>query len=345
MGNRGDVYERHYMSTFIDADCQAINLGTTRREDLIRHVGRLERHEGAPYELNDEQKLEISNNPEVVALIESREKHAREIKMLGYRTNKAAEGTLCHERYTIAQRKLNSLKNKLRDELLERAINDFHETVHVAEVDRQMLGILPDEVLTPSDIEYELEERATAVRLLFQPVEDLDVFRLADLRVQLVQALTQLCHRQESPRQFKTSTLSILRQKSNGGVQAPNPPFQEIDMIMSTEDMITNDQRASTISVIDPSTNPTRTLASTQNLLDTTDYYCAFCKWEDSEAGPGKRNHIYRPDSLRRHVRNQHFVRMATFEGFHCPYQGCPAFLAGVPHFMAHAKRSHHHSL
>ncbi|KAG4439199.1 hypothetical protein IFR05_005320 [Cadophora sp. M221] len=211
MGNRGDVYERYYMSTFIDADYQAINLGTTRREDLIRHVGRLERHEGAPCELNDEQKLEISNNPEVVALIESREKHAREIKMLGYRTNKAAEGTLCHERYTTAQRKLNSLKNKLRDVLLERAINNFHETVHVAEVDRQMLGILPDEVLTPSYIEYELEERATAARLLFQPVEDLDVFQFANLRVQLVQALTQLCHRQESPLSEGTSGLSTLQ--------------------------------------------------------------------------------------------------------------------------------------
>ena len=78
MGSRGDVYERHHMSTFIDADCRAINLGTTRREDLIRHVGRLERHEGSPEELNDEQKLEISNDAEVVALIEDREERPKD---------------------------------------------------------------------------------------------------------------------------------------------------------------------------------------------------------------------------------------------------------------------------
>lgn len=53
MGNRGDVYERHYMPAFIDADCQAIYLGATRRDDLIRAVGRLERHDQAPTELTD----------------------------------------------------------------------------------------------------------------------------------------------------------------------------------------------------------------------------------------------------------------------------------------------------
>jgi hypothetical protein len=30
MGNRGDVYERYYMPNFVDKDCLAIYLGTTR---------------------------------------------------------------------------------------------------------------------------------------------------------------------------------------------------------------------------------------------------------------------------------------------------------------------------
>lgn len=47
MGNSGDVYERYYMLLFIDADCQAIYLRTTRHEDLIRAIGRLERHDDA----------------------------------------------------------------------------------------------------------------------------------------------------------------------------------------------------------------------------------------------------------------------------------------------------------
>ncbi|PVH71727.1 hypothetical protein DL98DRAFT_367011, partial [Cadophora sp. DSE1049] len=169
MGNRGDVYERYYMSSFIDADCQAIYLGTTRRDDLIRAIGRLERHEEAPDKLNNEQKLEISNNPEVVALIASRKRYAEKIKRQGYITIKDAKGTFWHTKHTKAQRELNSLKNQLRDMLLDKTIDEFHETVHVTEVERQMLGILPAEVLTPSNIEYELEERATVARLLFQP--------------------------------------------------------------------------------------------------------------------------------------------------------------------------------
>jgi hypothetical protein len=53
MGNRGDVYERYYMPNFVDKDCLAIFLGTTRRDDLVRAVGRLERHSGAPDDLTD----------------------------------------------------------------------------------------------------------------------------------------------------------------------------------------------------------------------------------------------------------------------------------------------------
>jgi hypothetical protein len=53
MGNRGDVYERYYMLAFIDRDCQAIYLGSTRRDDLIRAVGRLARHKRAPKHLTD----------------------------------------------------------------------------------------------------------------------------------------------------------------------------------------------------------------------------------------------------------------------------------------------------
>lgn len=69
MGHRGDVYERYYMPAFIDTDCQAIYLGSTRREDLIRAVGRLSRHERAPQALNDLQKFEISQDPKILELI------------------------------------------------------------------------------------------------------------------------------------------------------------------------------------------------------------------------------------------------------------------------------------
>jgi hypothetical protein len=66
------------------------------------------------------------------------------------------------------QRDINCLKTKLSRKLLDKTIDKFHETVHLAEVERQMRGILPSlEVLNPSTIKFELEERATVARLLF----------------------------------------------------------------------------------------------------------------------------------------------------------------------------------
>ncbi|OBT81691.1 hypothetical protein VE02_10212, partial [Pseudogymnoascus sp. 03VT05] len=66
IGNSGDVYERYYMPDFVDKDCQGIYLGTPRRDDLIRRVGRLARHGRCPSSLTDEQKLEIKNHPDIV---------------------------------------------------------------------------------------------------------------------------------------------------------------------------------------------------------------------------------------------------------------------------------------
>lgn len=50
MGNCDKVYEIYYMPNFVDKDCLTIFLGTTRRSDLVRAVGPLERHRGVSSE-------------------------------------------------------------------------------------------------------------------------------------------------------------------------------------------------------------------------------------------------------------------------------------------------------
>jgi hypothetical protein len=77
-------------------------------------------------------------------------------------------------RYAEAQSDINSLKTKMSRRLLDKTIDEFHETVHSAEVERQKRGILPAaEVLNPATIMYELDERATVARLLFQSFDDM----------------------------------------------------------------------------------------------------------------------------------------------------------------------------
>jgi len=307
MGNSGDVYERCYMPSFVDADCQAIYLGTTRREDVIRAVGRLERHNDAPDKLNETQKEEIRNHPSIIKKVQARNEYANIIKQNGYSTIKAATGTSWHKEHSKAQRKINNKKSKLQTKLLEKSINDFYETVHVDEVDRQMQGILPrNEVLTPSGIEYQLEERATVARLLFQPIDDLDEDQLFDVRVQLVDALVELCHLQEAPRKFKTQPQATDKINSNIS-----------DKIIHEEEgieFVRGDQRMQTVN---------------EGSDDTL--RCPFCK-----QGP-----FSRQDSLGRHVRVQHLGRRAESDGFFCPYEGCRDYLGSAQHFLSHTARQH----
>jgi hypothetical protein len=331
MGNRGDVYERHYMPAFIDRDCQAIYLGTTRRDDLIRAVGRLERHEQAPTALTDVQKFEIQNHPDVVKLVKLREKYVGKMKKHDYPTIKAAMGTLWYERHGETQRELNSLRQELSSKLLEKTIDEFHESVHIIEVERQLRGIRPaSDVLTPPTIEYELEERAAVARLLFEPLEDLDEDQVYQVRIKLVQNLVQLCKRQETPHSYKTPrTRKNKDARQNTEPHEQGRPPCENDMDWDTKTLVDDKSDADSMAPMEIEERPIVPVL-----------YCAFCKWGDEEAGPRKQKYAFsRPDSLGRHVRAQHLKNRTG--GFDCPYRGCSAFLGSAEHFLNHTARLH----
>jgi hypothetical protein len=82
------------------------------------------------------------------------------------------------------QSDINSLKTKLGRKLLDKTIDDFHETSHSTEVERQKRGILPSsEVLNQTTTKYELEERAMFARLLFQPFDDMGLKQVSQVRI------------------------------------------------------------------------------------------------------------------------------------------------------------------
>ena len=119
----------------IDRDTLAIYLGTTRHDDLLRAVSQLERHEEAPDKLTDAQKPQIWDVPEMVRLLKEHGKYAAKVKKYGYRTIKAAKGTKHFTRHIEAQSEINSLETKLGRKLLDKTIDEFHETVYSAEVE------------------------------------------------------------------------------------------------------------------------------------------------------------------------------------------------------------------
>ena len=311
------------MPNFIDRDTLAIYLGTPRRDDLIRAVGQLERHEEAPDRLTDAQKDEIWDDPEIVELLEEREKYSAKIKKCGYPTIKAAKGTKYYAQHAEAQSDINSLKTRLSRKLLDKTIDDFHETVHSAEVERQKRGILPSaEVLNPSTIQYELEERATVARLLFQSMGSMSLEKVFQLRIQLVDTLVKLCGRQETPHQFKASRSSKRRRETDD--------FDELDKRLKVDEIAMDDEEL--FADISPVTD---------NAKGKTKLRCPFCEC-DIEAAPRKRNYTFpRRDSQKRHVRGQHLTEHAVGEGFDCPYNGCSAFLGTATHFLRHAEGQH----
>ncbi|OBT38582.1 hypothetical protein VE00_11143, partial [Pseudogymnoascus sp. WSF 3629] len=219
MGNSGDVYERYYMPDFVDKDCQGIYLGTPRRDNLIRRVGRLARHGRCPSCLTDEQKLEIKNHPDIVKAASLRDTYGQEIKLKGYTTIKAAQGTKLFEQHKEAQANINNLRRQLSDALLEKTIKDFHINVHTEEVNRQMQGIFPTDTLTSSPKKYELKERAAIVKILGMSLNDLDEDQVIEVRIAFVNNLALICNRQECPRKYKGPKLEKQQPEHLSDVQ------------------------------------------------------------------------------------------------------------------------------
>ncbi|KAI9779310.1 MAG: hypothetical protein M1839_007418 [Geoglossum umbratile] len=305
------------MPGFIDRGWQAIYLGSPSRDDLVRAVGRLARDALAPTTLTDAQKFEISNNPRVLKLCQKRQYCADKMKDLGFRTVKAGEGTEWYQRHKAVQAEINSLKRQLSDSRLNQAIQEFHDTIDTIEINNQLQGIKPTEVLAPSTIEYELKERAIAAKLFFQSLDNLDESQVFQIRAKLIRNLINLCKRQETPRLYKASNLrkrqrTAYEDRRIEGIQNPNKALQ-----------------------------PDDTSKGFYKRPEDTVLRCPFCRC-DEEAGPQKRNFSFaRIDGLRKHIQEQHLDLRVPNEELICPFQGCSAYLAGTMHFFNHSKHKH----
>jgi hypothetical protein len=129
----------------------------------------------------------------------------------------------------------------------------------------------------------------------------------------------------------------------------PIEKFQELceppqidDIIMGADNTVASVQQLLETTALDTVVDLDLIANKTQDLPETANLYCAFCRWGDEEAGPRKRTYAFpRIDSLGRHVRKQHLSKRATAGGFHCPYQGCSAYLGCDTHFLNHTARQH----
>lgn len=221
----------------------------------------------------------------------------------------------------------------------------MHKTVHTAEVDRQLRGIRPIDIITPPTFKYELEERGAVAKLLFKPLDGLTEDQILEVRVELVDNLVRLCKKQETPHQYKTPN-KRGRPKVCPVYASTYADDEEEDISQGETDVESDiDWETKTLPDQDSDADSMAPMEVEEQPIAST-LYCAFCKWVDEEAAPGKRDHVFaRIDSLGRHIRAQHLCPRAAGEGFDCPYQACSAFIGSALHFVTHTKHQHGLSL
>jgi len=116
----------------------------------------------------------------------------RDLKDHGFPTIKAAKKTKWFEKHKNIQADINTLKRHLKDDWLEKTIAEFYKTVYTAEVDRQLRGIRPADIITLSTFRYKLEERGKVAKLLFKLLDGLTEDQILEVRVELVDNFVRL---------------------------------------------------------------------------------------------------------------------------------------------------------
>ena len=258
-----------------------------------------------------------------------------------YSTIKAAKNTWWYNQHKETQAAINTLKRQLSKDWLKKTIAEFHKTVHTMEVDQQLQGIHPTDILIPPSLKYELEERAIVARLLFKPLNSLTKDQILDMQIELVDNLVRICKRQETPHHYKAlrSRLKSRGRPKTHYLDSTDAEDDETDVSLEEVEGIGMDWDAKTL--VDEEPNYLSTTRIEEG-PPTPMLYCPFCKCIDGEAGPQKRKYLFsHPDSLGRHVRVQHLENRAAGEGFDCPYRECSAFLGNATHFLNHIEHQH----
>ncbi|KAG9228272.1 hypothetical protein BJ875DRAFT_547861 [Amylocarpus encephaloides] len=212
------------------------------------------------------------------------------LKDHGFPTIKSAKETKWFEKHKSIQADINTLKRQLKDDLLEKTIAEVHKTVHTAEVDRQLRGIRPSDIITPPTFKYELEERGKVAKLLFKPLDGLTEDQILEVRVELVDNLIRLCKKQETPHQYKAPKKRGRPKvrRVYASTDADDEGEDEEEDISQGETDVESDVDWDTKTLPDEDSDADSMApmeVEEQPIAPTL--YCAFCKWVDEEAGPG----------------------------------------------------------
>ena len=263
----------------------------------------------APKGLTDEQCKELCHDRHLIGLRTERETLRREMCFGGKRLS-SARGTAKYQRHQDLGKAITRRRQELRRMGWARVKEAYHSAMPALEIDKQidaMLGVESGNVdrveseddWTPPVPSYWCQEHARVADAFFGPTaETLTGDEELSRRIQVINDLV---------------TLSEMRQPSGRGPKVDWSKFEEQIRLDDTENSSTTRSTDEAQSECSSQTN---------NLAFPIDQ-CIFCAGDVTLRTFHPRAKKQRPDSLRRHVANQHLSRFAETDPVSCPHRVC----------------------
>jgi hypothetical protein len=300
---------KYYNDHFIHRDVQSVVLLRPPQAELVRAVAQMNRNRDpkAPKDLTDEQRQILCRDSYLIDLRKKRGTLRREM-CFGGKSIPSARGTEIHRRYTELGKAITRRWQELRRMGWDKVKQAYHSAMPILEVDKQidaMMGVecadvaLPEleDDWTPPTPTFWCKEHERIADAFFGPTaETLTGAKALSRRIQVINDLVALCELREPPK------------------RGPKMDWSKFD-----EEIDLDGTDSSSANPIDDVKS--EDASQTADLNFPTDQ-CIFCAGDDTL----RTFHLrakQRPDSLRRHVENQHLCRFSATECVSCPHRVC----------------------
>ena len=166
----------------------------------------------APTELSSQQKIKLTQHPQVVQLSQRNKALTSRIHNAGYKNIGDAEGTTLFQKKKKAEARLSCLKIKLRHHMLAQARKRHFRKADTLAFDAQFSGTTADHTVAfdtapAQPIEYNIPERAEVVRLTCRPGDGLSDAKKLRRRIQAIESRAALCDRRETKRRARPNSV------------------------------------------------------------------------------------------------------------------------------------------
>ena len=299
---RASIFDRHYRNTNVQLDTQAAFLEVPSRDALVKLSGHMSLTRDPSVVTSVKvNHASINSNPGV-KYHESVRSQLRNDIIRDYGTIKKSMGTTIYKDYLTEERRLKSLKMKLKRDLEITARQEFFRDASSRYIDEQRRGI-HTEFVEPKP-NFQIEERKQLADLLFmnEDVRNMSTKEIFLRRLEAMRILVKLCDL-HMPRPAPS------RRPTKHEVFLQDVPLE----LESSADLFP---------LVCPAT------------------YCLFCLGNRSLCESSRQYAFARKDVLQNHV-EKHLRDKDWYNDPECPHPLCSEQLKSNMHFKSHAAKTH----